>query len=205
VIKWSEFEEGGVRFEAFLPEHENEDHAWLLRASARGHILDERQVPLTWPPRFGPDRDDVAVVEAAVERQIIEVANRDVPEQPGPYQPGKCLITSPDPLVYAMRVALIDQFADAEAALGLTREQTAAFLGLPGNVAVKQLYPFAVTPHRDNRLHRAIALASLLARHERVAERRKDLIDATLRDDRVALEDVLKSCGVDDETLANRA
>jgi hypothetical protein len=147
----------------------------------------------------------VAVVEAAVEQQIIEVANRNVPERPGSYQPGTCLITPPDPLVYAMLVALIDQFADAEAALGLTREQTAAFLGLPSNVAAKQLYPFAVTPHRDNRLHRAIALASLLASDERVADRRQDLIDATLRDDRVALEDVLKSCGVDDKALANRA
>jgi hypothetical protein len=74
MVKWSDYEQDGVIFEAFLPSDETEPQEWVLRASRGGILLTERRIRLTWVPRFGPDVSDVAQLEAALDEMLVELS-----------------------------------------------------------------------------------------------------------------------------------
>src|SRR5689334_14769802 len=113
MIKWSEFFELGVLFEAFLPEHERERHAWLLRVSRNGHILEERYVGLTWPPRFGPDAGDVAVLEGELDGALARVGEgRNAPLSPGDYVPRPSEVADTSPWTYAVLHQLLSDYVE---------------------------------------------------------------------------------------------
>lgn len=197
MIKWGEFHEGDVLYEAFLPEHEQEPCEWLVRASCRGHILGERHLSLTWPPKFGPDVDDVAAVEAMAGTLITELANAPVPDGAGAYVPATIDLPPTEPILHAMLYAVIEQYAQAEASIGLSEEQSAAYLGLPVRAAARGLFPFAVTSARDDRMHRLIALDHVLKNHANLRAVKSELLSAVLDSDISRLRALLKAAGVD--------
>lgn len=197
MIKWSEFYEGGVLYEAFLPEHERESCAWLLRASCRGHILKEVSLGLTWPPRFGPDTGDVGAIEAVAEKLIAELANPEVPPGVGSYLPSNEQTLQVDPLIHAMHHALIEEFSESEASIGLSPEQSAKYLELPVCASARGLFPVAVTSERDSRMRRLIALVHLMNNRHEVQPIRSDLMSALLAQDLPQLRRLLGVAGVD--------
>lgn len=107
MIKWGEFKDGDAVFEAFLPEHDRESDAWLLRSSRHGYILEERRVHLTWPPRFGPDSGDVAQIEAELDASMARVALLQPPATQGGYVPDPCDDVVSEPHVLAVLDALL--------------------------------------------------------------------------------------------------
>jgi hypothetical protein len=141
MIKWNEFEENEVLYEAFLPEHEKEACGWLVRASRRGHVLAERRLTLTWPPRFGPDVGDVAALEAMVDTLVNELKDTPAPVGNGSYMPTPSQISEAEPILHAMLHALVQQYSEAERFIGLTEAQTAGYLGLPVVASAEGLYP----------------------------------------------------------------
>ena len=196
MIKWSECHEGDVLYEVFLPEHEKEPCQWLVRASSRGHILAERRQSLTWPPRFGPDMGDVAVLEAAIEVLVNELATSVVPDGEGNYAPARLDIPPADPFVHAVQYTLIEEYAEAEASIGLTEEQSAAFLNLPVSAGAAGLYTLAVTPERDHRMRRVIALDRLMKSRPAIHALKDDLLGAVLADDSPRLRSLLEDAGI---------
>lgn len=198
MIKWSEFREGDVLYEALLPEHEREGCEWLVRASCRGHILAERHETLTWRPRFGPDAGDVAVLEAIAAGLARQLQTIEVPHGDGPYVPLALPHAPPGPLLQAVRYALVAECARAEAALGITKEQMAAYLSLPIVAHVGGLYPFAVTPDRDLRMRRLIVLEALIER-DGLQAHRETLLAPVLAFDIQRLRAVLLELGPDIE------
>lgn len=197
MIKWSEFREGDVLYEAFLPEHERETSGWLLRASCRGHVLAERRETLTWPPRFGPDMGDVAVLEAITEGLVTELASAQVPEGEGPYVAPASELGPFDPYVHAVLYALVEEYARSEATFALTEEQSTAYLSLPVRANARGLYPMAVTPERDHRMRRLIALERVLSSRADLQPHKDTLLQAVLACDLPRLRMVLQDLGVD--------
>ena len=197
MIKWSEFHEGNVLYEAFLPEHERESCAWLLRASCRGHILKEVRHRLTWPPRFGPDSGDVAAVEAIAEKLIAELTHTEVPPGAGPYLPSTDDVPQVDPVVHAIHYALIEEFAEAETSLRLSPEQTAKYLKLPVCASARGLFPVAVSSERGDRMRRLIALGHLVKSRRDVESIKSELLNALLAYDLPQLRILLGAGGSD--------
>lgn len=197
MIKWSEFREGDVLYEAFLPEHQRETCGWLIRASCRGHILAERRETLTWPPRFGPDVGDVAVLEAITDALVKELATAQVPDGEGPYVPPASKLRPVDPYMHAVLYALVEEYAKAEAAFGLTEEQSTAYLSLPVCAHARGIYPLAVTPERDHRMRRLIALDRVLGGRADLQAHKHTLLEAVLAYDIPRLRAVLQELGVD--------
>ncbi len=183
MIKWSEFAEGDSLFEAFLPEHDRESSSWLLRWSRNGHIVEERRVGLTWPPRFGPDAGDVAQIEAVLDNLITGLSAQPPLETPGDYVPTPISPLTSEPHVLAALAVCVAEYIDAERILGLNEEETRRYLALPDRAKADGLYPMAVTPERDHRMRRLITLARLLEQDARAAPRRTELIAAVLADD----------------------
>lgn len=197
MIKWREFLEGDVLYEAFLPEHEREACGWLVRASCRGHVLAERRETLTWPPRFGPDVGDVAVLEAIADELVKGLATAKVPEGEGPYVPPASELEPIDLYVHAVLYALVEEYAKSEAALGLTVDQSTAYLSLPVRANARGLYPLAVTPERDHRMRRLIALDRVLSSRTELQPHKATLLEAVLASDTSRLRTVLHDLGVD--------
>lgn len=196
MIKWGEFKDDDTVFEAFLPEHDRESDAWLLRSSRQGHILEERRVRLTWPPRFGPDSGDVAQIEAELDASMARVASLQPSATHGGYVPDPCDDVASEPHVLAVLAALLAEYVEAEKALGLTEEQSRTYLGLPHGTRADGLYPMAVTPRRDGLMRRLIALASVLERDGRVLPRKAELLDAVLAGNAEAIRGLLSAQGV---------
>jgi hypothetical protein len=196
MIKWSEFTEDNVLYEAFLPEHEQETCMWLLRASSRGHILLERFLALTWPPRFGPDAGDVAALEASVDRLMNEVLQTPTPIGEGSYTPAASELSPPEPILHAMLHALVQQFAEAED-LTCRLPMPRLYLHLPVVARAAGLYPFAVTRDRDSRMNRMIALAAVLKARPDLHHLKEELLSAILVDDIPLLRRTLTAAGLD--------
>jgi len=196
VIKWSEFAEGDSLFEAFLPEHDRESCSWLLRWSRNGHIVEERRVGLTWPPRFGPDVGDVAQIEAVLDSLISGLSAPPPLETSGDYVPAPFSPLSSEPHVLAALAVCVAEYIEAERALGLNEEETRRYLALPDRAKADGLYPMAVTPERGSRMRRLITLSSLLAQDARAAARRTELIAAVLADDVPAIVRLLEDSGI---------
>lgn len=197
MIKWSEFVEKGVVFEAFLPEHEKQRHAWLLRASCNGHVLEERCVRLVWPPRFGPDAGDVAAVEAELDAALSRLAGHVAPVSTGSYMSEPSQIVEPSPRGCAILHQLLAEYVEAESSLHFTPERTARFLDLPVGQRAEGLFPMAITPRRDGRMRKLIALAGIAGNHPSVAERVPEIEDAIIRDDVAAIGLILRELGID--------
>lgn len=197
MIKWGEFKDGDTVFEAFLPEHDRESDAWLLRSSRQGHILEERRVRLTWPPRFGPDSGDVAQIEAELDASMARVASLQPSATHGGYVPDPCDDVAAEPHVLAVLAALLAEYIEAEKALGLTEEQSRTYLGLPHGTRADGLYPMAVTPKRDGQLRRMIALARVVERDSRISPRKSELLAAVLADDISCVRGILSAQGVE--------
>jgi hypothetical protein len=196
VIKWSEFAEGDSLFEAFLPEHDRESCSWLLRWSRNGHIVEERRVGLTWPPRFGPDVGDVAQIEAVLDTLITGLSAQQSLETPGDYLPRPFSPLPSEPHVLAALAVCAAEYIDAERILGLNAEETRRYLALPDRATADGLYPIAVNPERDRRMRRLITLAKLLEQDPRAAPRRTELIAATLAEDGPAIVRILEQIGI---------
>lgn len=197
MIKWSEFEEGGVLYEAFLREHEKEPCGWLVRASCRGHVLAERRLSLTWPPRFGPDVGDVAALKATAEMLINQQQDKALPVGKGTYAPVPSQMSAPEPILHAMLYSLVQQYAEAERFLGLTETQTAEYLGLPVIASAEGLYPFAMTRTRDGKMNRIVALARVLKAKPEIHLHKETLLGAVLADDIPQLRSMLAAAGVE--------
>lgn len=202
MIKWSEFRDGEFLFEAFLPEHERQSKSWLLRTSRRGHVIDEERISLVWPPRFGPDLGDVALLESTLDVVIDRVKTLSPPESDGAYQAGAIEAVDPNPYVHAVLHGLLVEYVEAEASLKLSPEQTAAYLELDLGLGADGLFPMAITPRRDARMRKLTALAHLAASDERVKPRTSDLVAALIQDDVPAIRLVLEQAGVNLEPPA---
>lgn len=196
MIKWSEFAEGDSLFEAYLPEHDRESCSWLLRWSRNGHIVEERRVRLTWPPRFGPDVGDVAQIEAVLDTLINGLSAQPPLETPGDYVPRPFSPLPSEPHVLAVLAVCLAEYIEAERMLGINAEETCRYLALPDHATAAGLYPMAVTPERERRMRRLITLAKLLEQDPRTAPRRKELIAATLAEDGVAIVRILEHIGI---------
>lgn len=196
MIKWSEFSEGDSLFEAFLPEHDRESCAWLLRWSRNGHIIEERRIRLTWPPRFGPDAGDVAQIEAVLDTLIARLPAQQALQSRGDYIPEPFSPLPSSPEVLAALAICLAEFVKAEASLGLNPEETRRFLRLPDRAKADGFYPMAITPERDGRMRRLIALSTLLERDARAAPRRTELVAAVLAEDIPAICRILEAQGI---------
>lgn len=196
MIKWVDCLEGEIRYEFFLPEHEAERCEWLVRVSARGHILEERRGRLTWRPKFGPDCGDVAVVEAVTDEMARDAVATPLPESPGSYEPQEVDLPPVNPMTQAFLYALVEEYAEAERALGVTPQQSASYLELPVVASAAGLHPFAVTPAREYRMRRAIALMHILKNHPETAPKKEVLLDAVLAEDISTLTNVLAELGL---------
>ena len=196
MLKYGHFEEADTVYEAFLPESDKESSHWLIRASRRGHVVAERHVRIGWRPMFGPDVGDVAALEEGLDRLIVEIKDTPFPDSQGDYVPGEVQIEAPNPLMHAALYAMLQDFPEAAAALGLTREVTSTFLALPAHCRVEDLYPVAVTKERYGRMQRVVALGALSEKHAEVRARSATLIDAVLRDDVDRLKQELDATGL---------
>ena len=197
MIKWCEFRDGDRLFEAFLPEHETEPQEWLLRASCLNQIMEERRVRLTWPPRFGPDAGDVAAIEAELDSVIASTASHPMKSGGEKCIPGPIEIANPDPYLHAVLGALLAEYLDAEKSIGLTLDQSRTYLELPVMTDAEGLYPMAITPKRDGRMRRLIALANVLRHDARAQARKNELLSATLADDVPMIKNILDEQGID--------
>lgn len=196
MIKWAESREGHYIYELFLAEHDAEPQDWLVRCSVFGQLRGERRGALTRPPRFGPDAGDVAAAETAVQQIIRDMGDVALPTEPGSYEPEAMLLPPADPLVAAVLSGLLEKYVEAEQGLGLTVPQTSAYLELPAHSSAKGLYPFAITPRRDARMRRVIALMSILQNFPEAALRRTELLAATLLEDVATLKQLLAEVGL---------
>lgn len=196
MIKWGEFRDGDRVIEAFLPEHEAEPQEWLLRVSRLGHVIKERRIGLTWPPRFGPDRGDVVHVEAELEALIGTVDAGPAPTIEGTYTPGPRMVAAPDPILHASLQALLDDYLEAIASLGVKADQATMHLELSEGLAAEGLYPMAITRKRDVRMNRMVALAALVKRYERLVPRKAELLAAILAGDIDVARKLLADSGI---------
>jgi len=197
LIKWSEFREGDVLYEAFQPEHEQEGCAWILRASCRGHILSEQHLRMTWPPRFGPDAGDVAALEALAEKMVETLSTVEIPQGEGAYVVSTQPLPPVEPLVHAVLYALVEQYAQAAHSVGLSAAQSAAYLELSVGALASGLFPVAVTPERDRRMRRLIALDHALKTRPEVQQIKTELVTAVLAGDIPQIRETLRSVGLD--------
>lgn len=71
-MDYAEFTLGEWLFKSFQPAHDGAPHEWLLVATDGDRKL-ERHIPMFHTNIFGPDVEDVAALEEAVEVMIKEL------------------------------------------------------------------------------------------------------------------------------------
>lgn len=196
MLKWAQFVDEDTLYEAFLPESDLDGRAWVLRAIRRRHVVAERRVPMVHRPTFGPDSGDVLALEKALDRLIDALRSAPAPESVGTYQAGEICIAPPDPMQHGFLHMLRDGFLESAEDLDLDPAWISALLGLSEGRTADQLYPVAITPLRQGRMERVVALRSLLPRYPSLASQRTELLDAILRDDVGALRSLLNDAGV---------
>lgn len=195
MLKWSEFIDGEIIYEAFLPESTAESGCWLLRASRHGHVLAERQIRLLWAPTFGPDSGDVQALESELE-QLMSVMNLPASDQlEGAYTPGPIEIEPPDPLLHAGSYRILGEFRVVCQEFGITG-QSRDYLSLPRACSIEDLYPVAVTNVRLQKMQRFIALKKLVEAYPGLNRALPELVDALLRGNEEAIERILRVNGV---------
>ena len=197
MIKWREYRENGIVFEAFIPEHEQEQLAWLLRASYNGHILVDRRIRMTWMPRFGPDAGDVSTIEEELET-LIATISIDAPTGPrGAYSPAAFEALPSDPYTHSSQSTLLERCIRAVDSLGLSETAVGNLLGLPVGRRLDGLLPVAVSPLRADRMNRLIALDVLTGRHPTLRASLDSLLQALVAEDFQAVARMLEFAGVD--------
>ena len=196
MLKWAEFSDENTLYEAFLPESDLDGSAWLLRAVCRGHVVAEWGVSMVHRPTFGPDSSDVLALEEALDRLIDSLRSLPAPRDVGTYQVGDISIAPPDPMQHGFLHTLKEGFLESARDLELDPAWIGALLGLREGRTADQLYPVAITPLRQGRMERVVALRSLLPRYPSLASQRTELLDAILRDDVGALRSLLNDAGV---------
>lgn len=196
MLKWAEFVDENTLYEAFLPESDLDGSTWLLRAVRRGNIVAERSVPMVHRPTFGPDSGDVLALEDALDRLIDSLRSLPAPGGVGSYQVGEISIATPDPMQHGFLYMLKEEFLESARDLELDPAWVCALLALSEGRTADQLYPVAITPLRQGRMERVVALRSLLPRYPSLASQRAGLLDAILCDDVEALRSLLNVAGV---------
>ncbi|HEY6940095.1 hypothetical protein [Dokdonella sp.] len=149
MLKWSEYSQDGVLFEAYLPGHELEDQQWLIRASRDGVLLAERRIELTWVPRFGPDAGDVAQIEAALDAMLKALSSGRLDASPDgrrvSYEPVHPHLKENNPVNAALAHGALEDYGNAAKVLDLDESMCRAFGGLPAGLPIAGTLPMMVT------------------------------------------------------------
>jgi hypothetical protein len=93
--------------------------------------------------------------------------------------------------------ALVEQYAESADSVGLSAAQSAAYLELSVGARVRGLFPAAVTPERDARMRRLIALDHALRNRPEVLPIKNHLMNAVLASDIPRIRELLRSVGLD--------
>jgi hypothetical protein len=171
MLKWSEYRESGVLFEAYLPEHEAEPQEWLLRASRDGWILVEQQLRLDWTPRFGPEVGDIAALESALDELLRKLAAGALDKSPSEllaapmYEPPAPQLRASNPLSDALRSHALQYYCEITKALALEPDVCSQFIGLAADRPVEGLLPCAVTEAMAERMGLVVAVGIALLRY----------------------------------------
>lgn len=67
------FEEKGYSVRALMPRTNAQPQAWVVEFSKDGEVVRREEIPMTYAPVFGPDVEDVAMLEAEVDRILGEL------------------------------------------------------------------------------------------------------------------------------------
>lgn len=149
MLKWSEYSQDGVLFEAYLPGHELEDQQWLIRASRDGVLLAERRIELTWVPRFGPDAGDVAQIEAALDAMLKALSSGRLDASADgrrvTYEAVHPHLKENNPLNAALAFGALEDYGNAIKVLDLDESMCRAFAGLPADLPIAGTLPMMVT------------------------------------------------------------
>jgi hypothetical protein len=149
MLKWSEYSQDGVLFEAYLPGHELEGQQWLIRASRDGVLLAERQIELTWVPRFGPDAGDVAQIEAALDAMLKALSSGRLDASADgrrvTYEAVHPHLKENNPVNAALAHGALEDYSSAAKVLGLDESMCRVFAGLPADLPIAGTLPMMVT------------------------------------------------------------
>ena len=74
MTRYASLEEKGYTVEAFMPSSSSEPLAWTVRVSRGKELVREVRVPMSYEPRFGPDADDVRVLEEETAKLLAALA-----------------------------------------------------------------------------------------------------------------------------------
>jgi len=171
MLKWSEYRESGVLFEAYLPEHAAEPQEWLLRASRDGWILVEQQLRLDWTPRFGPDVGDIAALESALDKLLRELASGALDKSASElvaapiYEPPAPQLRASNPLSDALRYDALQYYCEIAKALVLEPQVCSQFIGLADDRPIEGLLPYAVTEAMAERMGLVVATGVVILRY----------------------------------------
>lgn len=176
MIKWSDYEQGGVIFEAFLPSDEAEPQEWLLRASRNGVLLAERRIRLIWVPRFGPDVSDVAQLEEALDGMLIDLSSGVLDAKADgrkvTAEPARPIAEANSPENAALAHIALTAYAKTLQTLQLPPPLFRAFARLPPTPALGALLPMMVGVEMRNHMLAVVSVGELieaLAEPERAA------------------------------------
>lgn len=176
MIKWSDYEQRGVIFEAFLPSDETEPQEWLLRASRNGILLTERRIGLVWVPRFGPHAWDVAHLEEALDEMLIElskgVLDAKADGRKVTIEPRHPVTDANSPKNAALAHRALSAYAKTMKSLQLPPPLFRAFARLPPMPEFGLLLPTAVSVEMRDHMLAVISVGELiqdLAEPERAA------------------------------------
>jgi hypothetical protein len=176
MVKWSDYEQDGVIFEAFLPSDETEPQEWLLRASRGGILLTERRIRLTWVPRFGPDVSDVAQLEAALDDMLVELSKGVLDARADgrkvTIEPLRTATEGNSPEGAALAHIALSAYAETLQTLQLPPPLFRAFAHLPPTPSLGSLLPMTVSVEMRNHMLAVVAVGNLiqeLAEPERTA------------------------------------
>ncbi|MGN6519981.1 MAG: hypothetical protein ACTHK2_11220 [Dokdonella sp.] len=166
MIKWSDYEQGGVVFEAFLPSDETEPQEWLLRASRNGVLLTERRISLVWVPRFGPDVSDVAQLEEALDDMLIELSAGVLAAKADgrkvTIEPLHPIADANFPENAALAHIALTEYAKTLQTLQLPPPLFRAFARLPPTPALGALLPMTVSVEMRNHMLAVIAVGGFI-------------------------------------------
>lgn len=166
MVKWSDYEQDGVIFEAFLPSDETETQEWLVRASRGGILLTERRIRLTWVPRFGPDISDVAQLEEALDGMLVELSEGALDAKADgrkvTIEPRRATAQANSPEDAALAHIALTAYAKSLQALHLPPPLFRAFARLPPTPALGSLLPMMVSIEMRDRMLAVIAVGDLI-------------------------------------------
>jgi len=166
MIKWSDYEQSGVIFEAFLPSDEAEPQEWLLRASRNGVLLAERRTRLVWVPRFGPDVSDVAQLEEALDGMLVDLSSGVLDAKADgrkvTVEPARPIAAANSPENAALAHIALTAYAKTLQTLQLPPPLFLAFARLPPTTALGSLLPTTVSVEMRSHMLAVVAVGNLI-------------------------------------------